>query len=216
MKRNGIKHILCSPYYPSSNDLAERFVHTFKRAMKAGKEDRGNLNHSLAEFLFDYRSAAHATTNVSPSELFLNRKLHTRFDLLKPNLQSFVTSKQADQKSHHDSHSKLRYLFPGQPVMVKDFRYHNKWIPGTIVWKLEPVTYSVEVGNGNIIKRHIDHLTQRNTPSPQPATHGTIQNDFQYPDINVPRPSGKDPESTACRHYPQRVRRPPDRFMLVL
>ena len=30
MKENGIKHILCSPYHPSSNGLAEIFVQTFK------------------------------------------------------------------------------------------------------------------------------------------------------------------------------------------
>ena len=29
MKKNGIKHIRCAPYHPSSNGLAERFVQTF-------------------------------------------------------------------------------------------------------------------------------------------------------------------------------------------
>ena len=31
MKANGIKHIRCAPYHPSSNGSTERFVQTFKR-----------------------------------------------------------------------------------------------------------------------------------------------------------------------------------------
>ena len=30
MKQNGIKHIRCAPYHPSSNGAAEQFVQTFK------------------------------------------------------------------------------------------------------------------------------------------------------------------------------------------
>ena len=161
MKGNGIKPILCAPYHPSSNGLAEWFVQTFKRAMKAGQRDGNSLTHQLAEFLFTYRFTAHATTNVSPSELFLKRKLRTRFDLLKPDPKSFVFSKQADQKAHHDGASKLRSLFPGQHIMVMDYRSSNKWIPGIVLKKLGPVTYSVEIDNGKVVKRHIDQLTQQ-------------------------------------------------------
>ena len=45
MKGNGIKHIMCVPYHPSSNGLAERFVQTFKRAMKAGEKEGKTLAH---------------------------------------------------------------------------------------------------------------------------------------------------------------------------
>ena len=35
---------VCSPYHPASNGLAERFVRTFKQAMKAGRADSLSLN----------------------------------------------------------------------------------------------------------------------------------------------------------------------------
>ena len=88
--------------------LREGFVQTFKRAMKAGEKFGGSLKRRLSRFLLDYRSTPHATTNVSPSELFVRRKIQTQFDLLKPDVESFITSKQSQQKKYHDSHSKLR------------------------------------------------------------------------------------------------------------
>ena len=35
LKSNGVKHIRCAPYHPSSNGAVERFIQTFKKAMKA-------------------------------------------------------------------------------------------------------------------------------------------------------------------------------------
>ena len=63
LKGNGVKHIRCSPYHPSSNGLAERFVRTFKQAMKAGEADGLPLSHRLHNFLLSYRATPHATTN---------------------------------------------------------------------------------------------------------------------------------------------------------
>ena len=112
MTANGIKHIRCAPYHPSSNGLAERFVQTFKKAMKAGNNDGPSLVTRLSRFLLGYRSTPHSTTNLTPSELFLKRKVRTRFDLLRPSTEDFVSSKQAQQKMHHDLHPKSREFSP--------------------------------------------------------------------------------------------------------
>ena len=59
MKQNGVKHIKCSPYHPSSNGQAERFVRTFKQAVeREGKP----LDQRLENFLIIYRVTPHATT----------------------------------------------------------------------------------------------------------------------------------------------------------
>ena len=39
MRANSIKHIWTSPYHPASSGEAERFVQTFKHAMRAGEKD---------------------------------------------------------------------------------------------------------------------------------------------------------------------------------
>ena len=223
-KMNGIKHILCAPYHPSSNGLAERFVQTFKRAMKASAEEPGSLNQRLNQFLFTYRSCPHATTNVSPSELFLGRTLRTRFDLLKPDLKSKVLDKQASQKSQHDKHSKTRCFTPGQAVMIRDFRPNsNKWMPGTVLSVLGPVTYHVEVEKGKVLKRHVDHMRERMVinegRAPTQPDPSAIQDNFDYPALSpTPAPGAAitAPGDVPPRRYPDRDRRPPERLMVVV
>ena len=221
LKRNGIKHILSGPYHPSSNGLAERFVQTFKRAMRAGEKDGLPLNQRLSDFLFNYRATPHATTEASPAELFLQRRLRTRFDLLKPDYKKLVTSQQITQKKHHDGHTKLRTFVIGAPVMVRDFRHDTKWVPGTVVKVLGPVTYRVDLGGGNIVKRYVDQLTQRVEPSPVTPTesveHSTVEDNCQYPE--PVEPTTQEPviadRLPQPGRYPQRARRPPDRLMTV-
>ena len=64
----------------------------------------------------------------------------------------------------------------------------EKWIPGIIRAKLGPVTYSVEVSQGRIIKRHIDQLRQRADSQTMPEVvqeaHPVVQDNHKYPDAS--------------------------------
>ena len=149
MWKNGIKHVRRAPYHPSSNGAVERFVQTFKQAMKAGEKDGRTLEHRLSSFLLAYRSTPNATTNCAPATLFLNRSLRTRMDLVRHDKLGRVAKKQTAQKVHHDGHAKFRELFVGQNVIVKNFIDGLSWIPGVVIERTGSVFYLV------IVRDHI-------------------------------------------------------------
>ncbi len=90
LKFNGIRQCLSPPYHPSSNGEAERAVRTFKDAMKVRKSEKGVMSEKIARFLLGYRTTPHTATGCTPAELLMGRRLHTRLDLMHPNLSSQV------------------------------------------------------------------------------------------------------------------------------
>ena len=68
-KRNQIYHAKIATYHPSSNQLAERAVQTFKLGKK--KQTDGTLQTKLSCFLLHYRLTPNATTGIPPAELML-------------------------------------------------------------------------------------------------------------------------------------------------
>ena len=97
---NGVKHIRCAPYHPASNGLAERFVKTFKTAMRIAEQQGTPQELRLPNFLLSYRSTRHCTTNRTPSSMLLQRELRTRLDLLQPLCDEQVIQQQAQQACH--------------------------------------------------------------------------------------------------------------------
>ncbi|XP_060074282.1 uncharacterized protein K02A2.6-like [Ylistrum balloti] len=119
MKSNGIKHTTSAPYHPSTNGLAERFVQSFKSAMKASK-DSGSIQKRLANFLLAYRNSKHMTTNESPAKLFMGRNLPSRLDLIKPDVRRRVNEQQWKQESKR--RVLCRSFSVGEKVAVRDYR----------------------------------------------------------------------------------------------
>lgn len=88
LQSQGIVHKFTAPYNPATNGQAERFIQTLKQALKRTHCDSSNLDVVLSRILLQYRITPHATTNKSPAEIFLNRKLRTRLDLIIPSEQT--------------------------------------------------------------------------------------------------------------------------------
>lgn len=92
-------------------------MQSLKQALKASQNDRRSLDRRLSSYLLSYHSSSHTTTGVSPATLFLNRNLRTKFDLLKPSVESRVLEKQAAQKFCHDRHAKDRGWSVGESAI---------------------------------------------------------------------------------------------------
>ena len=98
---NGIVHTKVAPYHPSSNGLAERAVRVFKQGLR--KQAGGSISDQLSRMLLQYRITPHSTyritphstTGLSPAELLMGRKLHSRLDLLKPRIDKRVLEKRS-------------------------------------------------------------------------------------------------------------------------
>ena len=159
VKQNGIEHIKTSPYHPASNNLAERSVETFKMGLKRITE--GSLQSRLNKFLFQHRLTLQTTTGLSPAELMFGRTLRSQLDLLMQSVAARVNVKQQQQKFNHDVICKLREFDVGDPVYIRNFKGTPLRLPAVVDKCRGPVSYSVTLQNGSVVKCHVDHIKGR-------------------------------------------------------
>ncbi len=159
LRKNGIRHVTSAPYHAASNGLAERGVQTFKRMMKKCPE--GTLTAKVARVLFSYRVPPHATTGLSPAELLLGRKLRCTLDSIHPDLSRKVKERQERQIKDHNKRAKGRWFKTGDSVLTQNFSLGPKWIPGIIESVTGPVSYKVMLGDGRVVRRHVDQIHTR-------------------------------------------------------
>ena len=232
MAVNGVKHIRTSP---SSNGAAERLVQTVKRGLQCALREGLSLDQALQAFLLRYRSTPHTTTGATPSSLMLGRDLRTQLDLLWPEVAVRVGARQNRQREQHDQHSHHRELGLGQLV----WRPGERWVKGTVHEQLGPVSYQVWLENGELWRRHIDHLRARCSTTPTTAISsqcpdsygclvdsGSNTTDQAESRASAPvEPTARDTDhdvslgdsldsspSPAPRRYPTRVRCAPERL----
>ncbi|XP_014667918.1 PREDICTED: uncharacterized protein K02A2.6-like [Priapulus caudatus] len=153
---NGIRHTFTAPYHPSSNGLAERAVQSFKEGMKRMQTD--SLQTRLTRWLANYRLTPHSTTGRSPAELLLRRRPKSRLDLVHPRTSTRVKEKQKTQKQQHNQHVQDRSFNPGDSVMARNFANGPTWLPGNLLRRIGPLSFTAQLQDGRIVRRHQDHL----------------------------------------------------------
>ena len=84
--------------------------------------------------------------------------IKTRLSLIRPSVEIKVQDKQSSQKKPLDDKSKLRELYVGERVKVRNLRLGPKYVIGVILQNLAPYLCSVDVHHGLVWKRHIDHF----------------------------------------------------------
>lgn len=181
MKMNGIKHTLTPPYHPASNGAAERSVQVLKQALRKQLtssqqgQPKMTMERRLANFLFRYRNTPHTVTGVSPAVLFLKRQPRTRFTILLPSVENVVEKQQEKQRLQHDrSRVKLREFENRTSVSVRNHRgTSEKWLPGTVIRRLGPLTYLVRVGR-QLRYVHVDHLLQSGCMTDPVTSEGEV------------------------------------------
>jgi hypothetical protein len=157
MLYNGIKHVKCAPFHPSSNGLAERAVQTFKNGLKKMRKE--DINTKVVRFLFRYRCSPQSVTGVTPAELLMGRKLHSHLAIVKPDFRAKVIEKQAAQKRYHDRNVKARQFEMHDKVLVSNYSGRgDKWLPGVVIEITGPVSYKVKLDDERIVKRHVDQI----------------------------------------------------------
>jgi len=154
---NGIKHTLIAPYHPSSNGEAERFVQTFKTAIRKAKRA---LQKTLCKFLLHYCSTPHATTGKTPAEIMFGRNIKTRLDLLHPRARVTLSPQIEKTMSEESPEKRCNELEVGDAVWIRNYRNSPRWIPGFVTIKYGARNYQVNV-NGQHHKRHVDQLRPR-------------------------------------------------------
>lgn len=153
---NGITHLRTASYHPQSNGQAERFVDTFKRALRKIRVSTRSLQEALDVFLLTYRSTPNRVLpeKHSPAEMMFNRRIRTSLELLRPPVKPIPVAE--------DVHVKKKSFNINDPVLVK--KYHRNswsWISGTIIDRIGRVMYRVNVEGGREIRAHINQMRPR-------------------------------------------------------
>ncbi len=181
LHKNGVRHVTSAPYHASSNGLVERAVQIVKTMLK--KTVDGTIATKLSRVLFSYRITPQTTTGLSPAELLYGRKLRCSMDFIHPDLTRKINEQQQKQKVYHDKKARERNFCVGDPVLTRNFSYGPKWIPGHVATVTGPLSYKVMLGDGRVVRRHVDQIHARQKLLVNTSEEGM---DCRFPDFDVP------------------------------
>ncbi|UYV69883.1 K02A2.6-like [Cordylochernes scorpioides] len=148
-KINGIRHTKTSPYNPSTNGLAERYVREFKNSLRKN-QGKDSIEINLQRFLFAHRAFPQTVLKESPAEPFMKRSLRSRFSNL-------ILKMAKVGEVYHDAMRKQEHFAVGSDVYFRSFANGPKWKKGRVMELLSSRHYLIE-DEGRYVKRHINQL----------------------------------------------------------
>ncbi|KMQ91016.1 hypothetical protein RF55_9167 [Lasius niger] len=146
-QRNGIFQKFTAPGHPATNGLAERYVQILKKKLKAMEHEPGTITFKVENILYRFR-ATPLRCSKSPSELYLNRQIRIKLDLLHPPhiVQNSIQKPNVRQLSVEDK------------VQSRTYGGTQRWKLGTIMKKFGQLHYMIHLDKGYNIIGHINQL----------------------------------------------------------
>ncbi len=191
--QRGIRHICTPPYHPQSNGLVERFVRTFKMAIKKAGAVGTGAEKATTTFLARYRVMPHPTTGRAPCELLMGRRLRTTLDLLFPHRAKVEREKNRQQEAFNRGRRTRKQHDVGDAVWIKNTRVDgNRWLRGVVAEKLGNVLVKVRQEEGGpLLRRHLNQLRVRaDEVTPTTTAAATLRT------TSAERPAHEEPQTT--------------------
>ena len=180
LKAKNVKHLRSAPYYLSSKGLAESFVWTFKKALKASDsltifslETYGFLLSYLNNSTLYYRSLTSSIVSGLKC-LYLSGSHLSKCLWLSVQLSCY-------QKKYHDAQIHSCDFFVGQKVYASNYHGGSKWVPETLVACWGPLSFVIQVNDGVQWHHHVDQLVE-SPDSPQDCSSSHVSD---TPDLYV-------------------------------
>jgi hypothetical protein len=198
----GFKHRRITPLWPEANGTVERFMATLNKFVRAAVAANRDWRDELHDFLMHYRATPHASTQISPFEALVGRKMSMGLpEISKPVYPVSVSTRLAindanskqKMKQYADSrrHTSPCTLIAGDQVLVKQ-RKVDKLTPP---YNPDPYTVKERRGsmviadrNGHTITRNSSHFRPVNAsiPDPDPDPEGEPESIVECPVPQLP------------------------------
>lgn len=219
----GFKHITSSPYFPSSNGMAEAAVKTVKKLVIKSCDS----GEDFYKGLLAYRSTP-LPCGKSPTELLMKRRIKgtlpiPHFLLKSEGDEHMVTTKIEDRlrsKASYDQSARpLSVLLPKDEVLMQDMASSQYNRHATVQQEVAPRSYLVKTTDGAQYRRNRVHLKHISNPAvySQYLTAGTPSEGFTNEESsNVTSNGESPPEMSSPVVVPRmssRVIKPPARLI---
>ena len=155
-KHMGFIHIKVTPLWPQANGLVESFMKNLGKVIKTAFIDKISWKIRLTEFLRNYRSTPHATTNIAPINLFLRNGDTSRLPKYKhsfiPTLIDIEARTQDNlKKSIKKSNAEIRKKPKTINFKIGDTVLVKQDVKNKSMSKYDPIPYNITYINHSLI-----------------------------------------------------------------